>query len=89
MSEAAPVEIDYTKMTDGELVNELGDDASKWAAAFCQYADKKGIKGIEEGWMLAWFASAIEHSTDVRHNRGRPAVMPVLPDGSSFFVATV
>lgn len=60
---------DYTAMSDPAMLEALGDDASKWAAAFCQMAEKLGHKGIDEGWMIGWFANAIEHSQWVRHHR--------------------
>jgi hypothetical protein len=77
--------IDYTAMDGPQMLAALRDDASKWAAAFCQHAEKLGHSGIDEGWMISWFANAIEHSSDVRNGTG-PVV---LPDGSAFFVATV
>jgi hypothetical protein len=76
---------DYTEMTDSEMLAELRDDAAKWAKAFCQHAEKLGHPGIDEGWMIGWFANAIEHSYDVRTGR----VQIVLPDGTSFFLANV
>jgi len=60
---------DYTKMTASEMLQEVGDDAQKWAAAFCQTAEKLGHHGIDEGWMIGWFANAIEQSTAVRAAR--------------------
>jgi hypothetical protein len=62
--------IDYTKMKGPEMLNALGDDASKWAKAFCQHAKKLGHQDIDEGWMIVWFANAIEHSFDVRTSTG-------------------
>ena len=73
---------DYSEMTAGELLNELGDDARKWATAFGQrftVSDDKGPVEDQEGLMLAWFANAIEHSHDVRTGSGSV----VLPDGSA------
>lgn len=61
---------DYTKMEAGAMLQACGDDASKWAAAFCQYAKKLGHEGIDEGWMIGWFANAIEHGADVKRQRG-------------------
>ena len=55
-------------MEDGELLNYMGDDAAKWAAEFCKIARDKGLD-IDEGWMLGWFANAIEHSNLVRMKR--------------------
>lgn len=76
--------MDYTKLEGPELLAECRDDATKWAAAFCQHAKALG-HDIDEGWMMVWFANAIEHSHDVR--TGTAPV--VLPDGTAFFVAVV
>jgi hypothetical protein len=57
---------DYTTMSSSEMITALGDDAMKWSVAFCQMARKLGHHGIDEGWMVGWFANAIEHSSDVR-----------------------
>ena len=51
----------------GETLEELqpsdwGDDAAKWAEAFCKtFPDK-----MDEGTMLGWFANAIEIACDKR-----------------------
>ena len=74
---------DYTEMDGPALLNALGDDAAKWAAAFRQKAIKLGYSDMDEGWLIAWFANAIENSQDVRHGTGPT----VLPDGSAFFIA--
>lgn len=60
---------DYPAMDTAEFYKTMGDDAAQWAAAFCQFADKLGHHGIDEGWMIGWFAAAIEHSSDVRRWR--------------------
>jgi len=75
---------DYTAMSGPELLHTCRDDGHKWATAFCQHAKKQG-HNIDHGWMVGWFANAIEHSHDVRTGGG-PVV---LPDGSAFFVAEV
>ena len=77
MSEAQPNEVDYTFMTGPDLLTALGDDASRWAAAFCQHAKRLGHTDIDEGWMIGWFANAIEHSSDVRRWRGKPQTQPL------------
>lgn len=76
---------DYTAMNGPDMLAACRDDGSKWADAFCQHAKKLGIEGIDQDWMVGWFANAIEHSHDVRTGGG-PVV---LPDGSAFFVAQV
>jgi hypothetical protein len=60
--------VDYAAMSGPDMLNALGDDASKWAAAFCQIAFTLGLV-IDEGWMIGWFANAIEHSSLVREQR--------------------
>lgn len=73
-------------MTTGiEIYDECRDDAAKWAAAFRRQALKLGYSDMDEGWLIGWFANAIEHSHDVRTGCG-PVV---LPDGSAVFVADV
>jgi hypothetical protein len=62
-------EPDYTAMSDADLLNVLGDDAYKWAAAFCQAKAKWGWKDIDIDLMVTWFANAIEGSYDVRERR--------------------
>lgn len=58
-------------MTDSELLEFMGDDASKWASEFCRVARSREMD-IDEGWMTTWFANAIEHSWTVRtRNAGR------------------
>ena len=67
-----------------ELGEVCGDNAMNWAKAFCAVAKAKGIDlgDDPEGWMVGWFANAIECSDQVRHGEF-PAV---LPDGSACFV---
>ncbi len=65
-----------------KLLQAMGADGAKWAAAFCAIMKKQGID-IDEGTMIGWFCNAIEHSWDVRTATG-PVV---LPDGSAFFVS--
>ena len=52
---------DYTKLSDGEFLQEAGTDARKWAAAFVQiFPDAE----VDEGTMIGWFANAIEAGRD-------------------------
>lgn len=76
MTAGQPPSIDYTAMDSATLLDVLGDDASKWAAAFRQYAARLGYSDMDEGWLIGWFANAIEHSSDVRSWRGKPQVEP-------------
>ena len=47
-------------MTDGEKLAYMGTDAAKWAAEFCKVARDLGHGDLDEGWVLGWFACAIE-----------------------------
>ena len=53
---------DYTTLDGWELIRLLKDDAAKWAAAFRQHAIKLGYSDMDEGWLIGWFANAIEVS---------------------------
>jgi len=58
---------DYTKFNNGaDLLQALGDDGMKWAAAFCQITKKNLDIDLEVMYVQGWFANAIEHSSDVR-----------------------
>ena len=48
------------------VLDRLGDDALKWAEAFCVQFPDHAQAGIDVDDMLAWFANAIEHSWDIR-----------------------
>lgn len=74
--------MDLTAIED--LGPTCGDNAMNWSRAFCAIARSKGIDlgDDPEGWMVGWFANAIECSQDARHGTG-PTVMP---DGSAFIV---
>ena len=56
--------------TAPQLLARLGDDASKWAAEFRQTAISLGYSDMDEGWLIGWFANAIEHSSDIRSRHG-------------------
>lgn len=79
---ALPDDHDFTSAND--LGRECGDNAMNWARAFCAIAASRGIdlKDDPAGWMVGWFANAIECAQDARNGTG-PVV---LPDGSAFFV---
>lgn len=74
--EAQPVAANYADMDDPALLEALGDDAYKWAEAFCQIKAKMGWApdDIDEGLMVGWFANAIENSTQVRQQRAEAAM---------------
>jgi hypothetical protein len=52
--------------TPGEFMTRMGADASKWAAEFRKMALRLGYSDMDEGWLIGWFASAIEHSCAIR-----------------------
>jgi hypothetical protein len=56
----------YKEMPSYKMIQVLGDDAAKWAAAFLEYFPNCGV---DEGTLIGWFANAIEHSSDVRRWR--------------------
>lgn len=39
-------------------------DARDWAQSFCEIAAKLGHPGIDEGWMITWFANALMRGYD-------------------------
>ncbi len=39
-------------------------DAKDWAKAFVKIAEKNGHPGIDEGWMISWFANALMRGYD-------------------------
>ena len=41
-----------------------------WAQAFNRQAIKLGYSEMDEGWLVAWFANAIEHSWHIRRGGG-------------------
>ena len=55
-------------MNDIDITTYCKDDAAKWASEFCKTCEKLGIKNIDEGWMIGWFANAIE--TSYKHRIG-------------------
>jgi hypothetical protein len=57
--------------TGPELLARLGDDASKWAAEFRATALRLNYSDMDEGWLIGWFANAIEHSECVRNSPRR------------------
>lgn len=84
-----PLTADFLPHTDPltlgpELGEACGDNAMNWAKAFCATAKSLGIDlGKDpEGWMVGWFANAIECADDARHG---PRIVK-LPDGSGAFI---
>ena len=52
--------MDYTKLEGPELLHECGNNASKWAEAFCQHNTH-----VTWDQAMPWFANAIMHSLDL------------------------
>lgn len=40
----------------------MGTDASRWAASFNAMAEHLGYSKMDEGWLIGWFANAIERA---------------------------
>lgn len=51
--------------TPADFLGRLGTDAAKWAAEFRQTAIRLGYGDMDEGWLIGWFANAIEHARAV------------------------
>ena len=65
-------EIDYTRMDSAQLLNALGDDASKWAKALAQHMRRPSPGfDLSEDVLHGWFANAIEHAKVLQHARAR------------------
>jgi hypothetical protein len=60
-----------------DILARLGDDASKWAAEFRKMAIKLGYSDMDEGWLIGWFANAIEHSSSIRTMHAKELARPV------------
>jgi len=56
----------YLEMSEPELLGACGDNAWKWAEAFKEIVVDSG-RPIDHGWLVGWFANAIERSSVVRH----------------------
>lgn len=56
-------------VSDEKLLDGYGDDAARWAEAFCNVAKKIGVENLPQDWVHGWFANAIEHSTMIRRER--------------------
>lgn len=84
MSETSKPTPDYLSMEGGDLLNFMGDNAYRWAEAFCQIKAAKGwtAEEINEDLMVGWFANAILRGQDEqrwrieRAARGLSVVVP-------------
>lgn len=52
----------YRDLEMGAFYQYVGDDAQKWAEAFCEF--NPGL--VEKDLLITWFANAIETSHDLR-----------------------
>lgn len=46
--------------TDGQMLARLGTNGAKWGAEFNAVAQRLGYIEMDEGWLIGWFANAIE-----------------------------
>jgi hypothetical protein len=46
--------------TAAEMLERLGTNGAKWAAEFRATAIRLGYSDMDEGWLIGWFANAIE-----------------------------
>lgn len=54
-------------------------DARDWAQAFCEIAARNGHPGIDEGWMIGWFANALMRGFDEARMRAARDVQHPAP----------
>lgn len=48
------------RMSSADLLEQMGTDGAKWAAEFRRVAISLGYSDMDEGWLIGWFANAIE-----------------------------
>lgn len=71
--------------TDGARLARMGTDAAKWAAEWVKVAEDisehvamrcdTSRKLLDEGWMITWFANAIEAGRNAGYHQARNAEM--------------
>jgi hypothetical protein len=52
--------------TPADMLERLRDNAQLWAQEFNATAQKLGYSDMDEGWLIGWFANAIEYSHSIR-----------------------
>lgn len=52
---------DFTQFKDADMLHEMGTDANKWAASFCQHNPEADL---DEHVVMGWFANAIMFAID-------------------------
>jgi len=75
MTEDIRDDIDIASL-DWALPEMCGDNAMNWSRAFCATCVNRGIDlGPDaKGWMVGWFANAIETACNVRERQRRSNV---------------
>ena len=61
-------------MSDADFLGRIGTDGAKWAAEFRRIAIGLGYSDMDEGWLIGWFANAIEAGRDA--GRAESAAVP-------------
>lgn len=56
-----------------EEIESWGADALKWAQGFRRTALRLGYSDMDEGWLIGWFANAIERADMARHPAAPPS----------------
>lgn len=56
-------------MSETNLVETCGGDAMKWAEAFCDAYERLPGAVIEPGWLVGWFANAMEKRAMIERAR--------------------
>ena len=69
---------DFASETDGDFLERIGLDAAKWAHEFRTIAKRLGYSEMDEGWLIGWFANAIERGRDAGREaeRAEAVAMP-------------
>lgn len=64
---------DFETVTDGDFLERIGLDAVKWAREFNIIAKRLEYSDMDEGWLIGWFANAIERGRMHGYRAGREA----------------
>lgn len=55
--------------SDGFKLQLMGTDGARWAAEFNKVAVRLGYSKMDEGWLIGWFANAIEAGRNAPESR--------------------
>jgi len=58
-------------MNDADLLARMGTSGAKWAEEFRATAKRLGYSDMDEGWLIGWFANAIEAGRDAGRSQER------------------